>query len=299
MATGVQKEWVMEGNGCEKGLDSGKALEPCELSEHAAPVPLTCVCRSAHLLWPGSVKTEKKEPPAQDPCRNRRGNLDMKKLCSENEGKPEKEGKAEDKIEPEDEGKTEKEEKPDHEGKPAHEGKLEGEGEPDVERQGDDEGKAEIQSKLGDEGKPQGEGVLESQAQPASKQLPAEKHLAEGYVPRKAKRKTDRGTEDSPKDSQENIQDSHLSREEMMREFTDVSKGELRSCESRCYHTAEKEGKVSWPKMLYLEHLIASSHNISLILVFTNYDHHSEKVPHFAKSFSLLNPITTFKASSA
>ncbi|KFO35591.1 transcription elongation factor A protein-like 3 [Fukomys damarensis] len=147
-------------------------------------------------------------------------NPDLEKLCNENE---EKEENAEEKIEPEDERKSEEKGKPDHEGKPACEGKLEGEIEPDVEGHGKEEGKPETQGKLG---KPQDEGKPESQAQPPSKQQAAEKRPMEDYVPRKAKRKTDRGAEDFPKDSQENLPNSHLSRQGMMREFADMSRSQ-------------------------------------------------------------------------
>nr|XP_012643365.1 transcription elongation factor A protein-like 3 isoform X2 [Microcebus murinus] len=163
--------------------------------------------------------------PVQD--RKKRGNLNMEKPYNKNEGKleneekPEDEGKPEDEVEPEDQGKSEEEEKPDVEGKPKYEGKLEDKGEPH------DEGKQEKQGKSEGEGKPQGEGKPESQAKPESQPPAAEKRPAEDYVPRKAKRKTDRGTtDDSPRNSQEDLQERHLSSEEMMREYGDLSRAQ-------------------------------------------------------------------------
>jgi hypothetical protein len=64
-------------------------------------------------------------------------------------------------------------------------------------------------------------------------------------VPRKAKRKTDRGTDDSPRDSQENLQDRHLSSEEM-RECGDVSRAqeELRKKQKMgSYHWMQRDAQ--------------------------------------------------------
>ncbi|XP_064218389.1 LOW QUALITY PROTEIN: transcription elongation factor A protein-like 6 [Aotus nancymaae] len=148
----------------------------------------------------------------------------MEKLYNKNEGNLENEGKPEDEVEPDDEGKSDEEEKPDVEGKTECEGKREDEGEPGDEGQLEDEGSQEKQGKSEGEGKPQGEGKPASQAKPESQPRAAEKRPAEDYVPRKAKRKTDRGTDDSHKNSQEDFQGRHLSSEEMMRECGDVSR---------------------------------------------------------------------------
>ncbi|XP_012501250.1 PREDICTED: transcription elongation factor A protein-like 3 [Propithecus coquereli] len=145
----------------------------------------------------------------------------MEKPYNKNEGKLENKGKPEDEVEPEDEGKSDEEEKLDVEGKPKYEGKLEDKGKPHDEGQREDEGKQEKQ------GKSEGEGKPESQAKPESQPQTAEKRPAEDYVPRKAKRKTDRGTtDDSPRNSQEDLQERHLSSEEMMRECGDVSRAQ-------------------------------------------------------------------------
>ncbi|XP_012890546.1 PREDICTED: LOW QUALITY PROTEIN: transcription elongation factor A protein-like 6 [Dipodomys ordii] len=152
----------------------------------------------------------------------------MEKLPSENEGKLDKEGKSDDEVEPEAEGKSEEEGNQEEEGKAAREGQLEGEGGPKEEGHPRDEDKSGKQGKSSeDEGQPPGEGKAEPQAKAASETRAAEKRLAEDYVPRKAKRKTDRGTtDDSPKNSREDLQDRHLSSEEMMRECADTSRAQ-------------------------------------------------------------------------
>ncbi|XP_040485226.1 transcription elongation factor A protein-like 6 [Ursus maritimus] len=120
----------------------------------------------------------------------------MENLYNENEGKLEIEGRPEDEVEPEDEEKSDEEEKLEMEGKPGYE-------------------EAQMRGS-----KP------ESLAKPEGEPRAAEKRPAEDYVPRKAKRKTDRGTDDSPKDYQENLQERHLGSEEMMRECGDMSRAQ-------------------------------------------------------------------------
>ncbi|XP_005076782.1 transcription elongation factor A protein-like 5 [Mesocricetus auratus] len=143
----------------------------------------------------------------------------MEKFYKENEGKPENKGRAEDEGSTEEGGNAD-EDKSDAEGKPARQGKLEEGGGPGEQGQQKGEGKPENQ------GKSEGEGKHDSQAKPASEAHAAEKRPAEDYVPRKAKRKTDRGTDDSPKKSQEDLQDRHVSSEEMMRECADVTRAQ-------------------------------------------------------------------------
>lgn len=183
---------------------------------HLQALSLPCLL---YLLFP--------LPPHHTPqYRKRRGNLNMEKLYNENEGKLEIEGTPEDEVDTEDEGKSDEEEKLEVEGKPGHEGKLQIEGQPDDEGQAEDEGKQEKQGKSENEGKPHSEGKPESLAKAESESRAAEKRPAEDYVPRKAKRKTDRGTDDSPKDYQEDLQERHLGSEEMMRECGDVSRAQ-------------------------------------------------------------------------
>ena len=100
------------------------------------------------------------------------------------------------------------------------------EGGPGEQAQQKGEGKPEKQGKSDGEGKRQGESKPDSQAKSASEARAAEKRPAEDYVPRKAKRKTDRGTDDSPKNSQEDLQDRHVSSEEMMRECADMTRAQ-------------------------------------------------------------------------
>lgn len=142
----------------------------------------------------------------------------MEKLYNKNEGKLESKGKPEDKIDTEDEGKSDGKEKPEVEGKAEHEGKLQDQGQPDA------EGKQEKQSKSQDEGKARSEGKPDAQAKPESQLQAAEKRPAEEYVPRKAKQKTDRWTDDSLKDYQEDLRKRHVGIEERMREYGNVAR---------------------------------------------------------------------------
>ncbi|XP_069895113.1 LOW QUALITY PROTEIN: transcription elongation factor A protein-like 5 [Dipodomys merriami] len=170
---------------------------------------------------------QEKERPAVS-VQVKKDNLNMEKFYKEKEGKPENEGTDEDEGSTEDEGNTD-EEKSNAKGKAAREGQLEGEGGPEEEGHPRDEDKSGKQGKSSeDEGQPPGEGKAEPQAKAASEsRAAAEKRPAEDYVPRKAKRKTDRGTtDDSPKNSREDLQDRHLSSEEMMRECADMSRAQ-------------------------------------------------------------------------
>uniref|UniRef100_A0A8C6CH59 Transcription elongation factor A protein-like 5 n=1 Tax=Moschus moschiferus TaxID=68415 RepID=A0A8C6CH59_MOSMO len=130
----------------------------------------------------------------------------MEKVYRENEGKPENEGnldnegKPEDEVQPENEGESNEKEKLEVERKSEQEPEVQNERKPDNEGQPADEGKQEKQGKSEAEGNPLMEGKLESQAKPESQSHAAKKRPAEDYVPRKAKRKTDRTTEDSPPD---------------------------------------------------------------------------------------------------
>ncbi|XP_036788679.2 transcription elongation factor A protein-like 3 [Manis pentadactyla] len=144
----------------------------------------------------------------------------MENLYSDNEGKLESQGKPEGEVEAEGDGSSDEEERLEVGRKPGHAGKLQDEGQPDDEGQPEDEGEQEKQGKVGDEGEPRGE------AKPASELRATKKRPGEDYVPQKAKRKTDRGTDYSPKDYQEDFQERHLGSEEMMRECGDVSRAQ-------------------------------------------------------------------------
>ncbi|XP_007131231.2 LOW QUALITY PROTEIN: transcription elongation factor A protein-like 3 [Physeter macrocephalus] len=185
-------------------------------------------CARSACLFPALCKARKGGGTCPESLQDRktRGHLNMEKLCNENEGKLESEGKPENEVEPENQGKSDEEEKQEVEGKSEHEGELQNEGRPEEDGQPEDEGKREKQGKSEAEGKPHGEGKRESQAKPESQPRAAEKCPAEDYVPRKAKRKTVRGTDDSPKDYQDNLQERHLGSEEMMRECADMSRAQ-------------------------------------------------------------------------
>ncbi|XP_057573799.1 transcription elongation factor A protein-like 3 isoform X2 [Hippopotamus amphibius kiboko] len=185
-------------------------------------------CARSEWLFPALCKARKGGGTCPESLqdRKRRGHLNMEKLCNENEGKLESKGKPEDEVDPEDEEKSDKEEKPEVERKSEHEQKLQNEGWPDNEGQPENEEKQEKQGKSEAEGKPHDEGKPESQVKPDSQPRAAEKRPAEDYVPRKAKRKTDRGTDDSPRDYQVNLQERHLGSEEMMRECGDMSRAQ-------------------------------------------------------------------------
>lgn len=150
----------------------------------------------------------------------------MKKLCSEKEGKLEIDSKPEDEAESDNERKSDAEEELEMEGKPGHERKIQNEGRPDDERQPEDERKQEKQDKSKNERKPHGEGQPESLGKTGSKPWAIRSPKAEDYVPRKAKRKTDRGIEDSPKGHQEDLQERHLGNEEMKRKCGDKSRAQ-------------------------------------------------------------------------
>ncbi|XP_052519404.1 transcription elongation factor A protein-like 8 [Budorcas taxicolor] len=147
----------------------------------------------------------------------------MEKVYRENEGKLENkgnldnEGKPEDEVQSENEGQSNEKEKLEVERKSEQEPEVQNERKPDNERQPAGEGKQEKQGKSEAERNPLREGKRESQAKPESQSHAAEKRPAEDYVPRKAKRKTDRTIEDSPTDCKEDTPVRHLDPEEMIR----------------------------------------------------------------------------------
>ncbi|KAB1252869.1 Transcription elongation factor A protein-like 3 [Camelus dromedarius] len=208
--------------GAARAAGEGRAGlgEPEEAQAWPGPPRSAC-------LFPALCKARKGgTSPESLQDRKRRRHLNMEKLCNENEGKLESEGKPEDEVEPENEGKSDEEEKLKVEGKSEHARKLQNEGRPEDEGSPYGKGKQEKQGKSEAEGKPYSEGKPESQAKPESEPRAAEKRPAEDYVPRKAKRKTDRGTDDSPKNRQEDLQERHLGSEEMMRECGDMSRAQ-------------------------------------------------------------------------
>lgn len=175
----------------------------------------------------------------------------MEKLCTENEGKPESQGKMENEEQPqeaerlevactlEDKEKLENEGKTDAEAKLEDKGKLESESAPK-------EGKPETEGKQEEEGSPESEDDLESEenpkeGKPASEPRALGKRPAEGDIPRKAKRKTNKGLAQCLKEHKEAIHNMHLSNEEMIREFDEMAR-----VEDEVKKTRQKLGGFMW-----------------------------------------------------
>ncbi|XP_055981722.1 transcription elongation factor A protein-like 3 [Sorex fumeus] len=148
----------------------------------------------------------------------------MENLYKENEGKLEIEGKPEVKIEPEDEEESDDDEMPHIKRNPEHRKRKIVEL-ADDEGESGEEGKQGMQGKSKDEGNPLSEDEPDFQGKPGSEPRAAEKRPAEDHVPRKAKRKSDKGKEYSPRDCQENLQERHLGSDEM-RECGDLSRAQ-------------------------------------------------------------------------
>uniref|UniRef100_A0A8C6BE26 Transcription elongation factor A protein-like 4 n=1 Tax=Monodon monoceros TaxID=40151 RepID=A0A8C6BE26_MONMO len=153
----------------------------------------------------------------------------MEKLCSENEGKPENQGKMENKGQPPDAGKPgvactveDKE-------------KLENKGRIDL------KGKTEDEEVLKDKEKPDSEAKPKEGKPPASEPRAAGKRPAGDDVPRKAKRKTNKGLAQCLKEYKEAIHDMHLSNEEMIREFDEMAR-----VEDEVKKTRQKLGGFMW-----------------------------------------------------
>ncbi|XP_049622593.1 transcription elongation factor A protein-like 3 [Suncus etruscus] len=138
----------------------------------------------------------------------------MENFYNENEGKLKSGAK------PGDEEKSEDNEMPHIKRNPEHR-KRQVEERADQEGQSE-EGKQEIQGNSKDEGNPLSEDEPDLQGKPGSEPWAAEKRSAEDHVPRKAKRKSDKGAEDSSRDCQENLEEKHLGEE--MKECGDLSR---------------------------------------------------------------------------
>ncbi|PNI29551.1 TCEAL4 isoform 6 [Pan troglodytes] len=135
----------------------------------------------------------------------------MEKLYNENEGMASNQGKMENEEQPQDERKPEvactlEDKKLENEGKTENKGKT-----------GDEE-------MLKDKGKPEIEGKPESEGEPGSETRAAGKRPAEDDVPRKAKRKTNKGLAHYLKEYKEAIHDMNFSNEDMIREFDNMAK---------------------------------------------------------------------------
>lgn len=198
------------------------------------------------------------------------GILTMEKLCSENEAKPENQGKMENKEQPLDagkpgaactkedketlenkgrtdhKGKTDEEvlkvkERPENETKPKEEN-PESQGKP-VSEEKAKESKAESEEKPESEGKPVSEGKPKEDKPARDPREPRAggKRPAGEDVPRKAKRKTNKGLAQCLKEYKEAIHDMHLSNEEMIREFDEMAR-----VEDEVKKTRQKLGGFMW-----------------------------------------------------
>jgi hypothetical protein len=165
--------------------------------------PLSPLC----LLLPLSL------PPGQEKERNQ----DMEELHSENEGVISSQGKMEHEEKPQDEGKPEVVCSLRDKGTLENEGKVKDE---DILK---DKEKPENERKAKEKGKPESEGEPK-EGKPECEIRAAIKRPAEGDIPKKAKRKTNKGLAQYLKDYKEAIHDMNLSNEDMIREFDNMAK---------------------------------------------------------------------------
>ncbi|ELK23486.1 PREDICTED: transcription elongation factor A protein-like 4 [Myotis davidii] len=176
----------------------------------------------------------------------------MEKLCSVNEGMPENQGKMENEQPQnaatpevahtlEDKEKSENEGKIENRGETENEEILEDKEKPEKEGKPVTEGKSESQGKSKEEGKPESEGKPKEEGKPAIEPRAAGKRPAGDDVPRKAKRKTNKGLAQCLKEYKEAIHDMHLSNEEMIREFDEMAR-----VEDEVKKTRQKLGGFMW-----------------------------------------------------
>lgn len=160
----------------------------------------------------------------------------MEELYSETEGTPSNQGKREHEEQPQDEEKPEgactlksDKEMLANEEKTAREEMLKDKEKPESERTAKEEGKPESKRKPQEERKPE------------SETRAAEKRPAEDDMPRKAKRKTNKGLAHYLKEYKESIHDMNFSNEDMIREFDNMAKVEDDSRKER-----QKLGRLLW-----------------------------------------------------
>ncbi|XP_030888720.1 transcription elongation factor A protein-like 2 isoform X3 [Leptonychotes weddellii] len=156
-------------------------------------------------------------------------------VAKRKEGKPVNEGKPENQGKPKEEGKPTSEGKPESKGQPK-EGEPGSEGEPKEEKS-----ESEKKSEPMNEGKPESQEKPKEEEKPASKPKAAGKRPAGDGVPRKAKRKTNKGLAQCLKEYKEAIHDMHLSNEEMIREFDEMAR-----VEDEVKKTRQKLGGFMW-----------------------------------------------------
>uniref|UniRef100_A0A8C9KMK8 Transcription elongation factor A protein-like 4 n=1 Tax=Panthera tigris altaica TaxID=74533 RepID=A0A8C9KMK8_PANTA len=176
----------------------------------------------------------------------------MEKLCNENEGMSENQGEMECKEQPQDVGKPEvactleDKEKLENERKTEDEEILKDKEKPESmtkpkNGKPESEGKPESKGKPESEGQPVSEEKPVSEGEPKSEPRAAGKRPAGDDVPRKAKRKTNKGLAQCLKEYKEAIHDMHLSNEEMIREFDEMAR-----VEDEVKKTRQKLGGFMW-----------------------------------------------------
>ncbi|XP_047391769.1 transcription elongation factor A protein-like 4 [Sciurus carolinensis] len=159
----------------------------------------------------------------------------MEELYSENEGIPSNQEKRENEEEPQDEEKQEgacpfkDKEMLENEEMTADKEMLKDMEKPEGERLAKEEGKPESKRKPQEEGKPE------------SETRAAGKRPAEDDIPRKAKRKTNKGLAHYLKEYKESIHDMNFSNEDMIREFDNMAK-----VEDDMRKTRQKLGRLLW-----------------------------------------------------
>ncbi|KAI5239740.1 Transcription Elongation Factor A Protein-Like 4 [Manis pentadactyla] len=154
----------------------------------------TKICVS---VVPCTARLEKEDDPVQNYPRKRRGNLNMEKLCNENEIMPENQEKVENKEQPQDAGKPEVDCTQEDKEKLQNEEKTDDTGNTEAEEMLKEKEKPESAANPKEEGKPENEGEPHSekkpviqrksviQGKPVSKEKPKEgKQINEGKANR-------------------------------------------------------------------------------------------------------------------
>ncbi|XP_008585756.1 PREDICTED: transcription elongation factor A protein-like 4 [Galeopterus variegatus] len=144
----------------------------------------------------------------------------MEKPYNESEGMPSNQGKMENEEQPQDEEKPEVAYTREDEEKLENVGKTEDEGMPK------DKEKPDNEEKANEKGEPEREAESKEEGEPESERRAAEKRPPEDDIPRKAKRKTDKGLAQYLKQYKEAIHDMNFSNDDMIREFDNMAKVE-------------------------------------------------------------------------
>ncbi|XP_006163615.1 transcription elongation factor A protein-like 4 [Tupaia chinensis] len=169
----------------------------------------------------------------------------MAKNCNRNEGMPLNQGELENEEQPQGEGKPEAVCTPEDKEKLENDVKTQNRGNRENVEMLKDKGKPESEGKAEEkpekEGNPESEGKSKSEGKPESETRAAVKRPAEDDVPRKAKRKTNKGLAQYLKEYKEAGPDKNFSNEDMIREFDNMARVEDDSRKSR-----QKLGGFLW-----------------------------------------------------